>query len=193
MSTDFSLNSGMARDKLYGLSKLKQQNQQQVQEQQQQNQVMQQPATSTIQWTQAAQAVEQVGNQNVQNQARGLEIQAPNLEDVAMLTSTVSTKEESIAHMVGQKIISHLGINVGALKEKFKEYYRQSKSHNLLLERFMANVKMSGLNAMLTLAGLSADEIEHTKAEVREEALKEIDSKLQQDWAYAKAMIEIVG
>ena len=198
MSPDFTLTSEFSREKLYGLTK--QQKQQSQETEQQQSVVKQDPSSSGIQWAQvqSAQASEQVnntqkpGSQNVQS--KGPEIALPNLDDVAMLSSAVSTKvQEVTAESIGRKIFSKAGINIGALKEKFKEYFKKSKSHNLLLERFMANVKMSGLNALMSLAGLSSSNIEKIKSEVRQEAIAEIDSKISQDWAYAKAMIEVMG
>ncbi len=45
----------------------------------------------------------------------------------------------------------------------------------------------------MSFAGISSDEIDSLKAEVRNEALSEIEQKIAQDWAYAKAMIEIMG
>ncbi|OGC04078.1 hypothetical protein A2276_05620 [candidate division WOR-1 bacterium RIFOXYA12_FULL_43_27] len=116
------------------------------------------------------------------------------MEDVAQLSSTVASRVDQVrGESVGQKIITRMGINPAALKEKYKEYFRSSKSHNLLLERFMAHVKLSGLNSLFSLAGISSQEIEEIKSEVKAEALSEIEQKIAQDWAYAKAMIEIMG
>lgn len=201
MSVDFSLNSEMSREKLYGLSQ-KQKLYSKEEKTQEQTQQKLDPNFSGLQWlnVQTAQAAQQTGGvqktslQTVQTQTKSPEIASPNLEDVAMLSSAVSTKEDAVSALnIGAKIITRLGINLSALEQKFKEYYKKTKSHNLLLERFMANVQMSGINSVLSLAGVSASEIEKMKKEVREEALGEIDSKLTQDWAYAKAMIEIVG
>ncbi|NQU17744.1 MAG: hypothetical protein HQ564_06715 [Candidatus Saganbacteria bacterium] len=199
MGNEASINSGIARDRLYGMS---QKQKKQVQDQKQQQMAKQDPSVSGLQWAkaQSAQASQNVGNvkkpgsQNVQKKTSTPELVLPDTNDVAMLSSAVSTKQQAVeAPSVTQKIFTRLGINTKALKGKFKDYYRQSKSHNLLLERFMANVKMSGLNALMSLAGVSPDEISDIKAEVREEAYAEIDSKIKDDYCHAKVMIKIVG
>ncbi len=124
------------------------------------------------------------------------ELLGPSVEDIAVLSSTVSTREESVESLNQYKSLfnsSLFGVNIGALEESFKEIYKKSKSHNMLIERFMSNMKLSGLNALMGLFGVDPERIDQIKAQVREQALKEIDSKLSQDWAYTKAMLEITG
>ncbi len=54
-------------------------------------------------------------------------------------------------------------------------------------------MKFSAVKMLVSLLGVSAEEQTKIQAEVREEALKEIDLKLRQDWAYTKVMMEITG
>lgn len=120
------------------------------------------------------------------------EIAAPSFEDIVVFSS-VDTADK-ISGAVGRGLdLSRLGMNWGALEEAYRESFKKSKSHNFLLERFMANVKFSGMKLLFSLAGVSATEQDKIQNEVRQEALKDIDYKLKQEWAYTKAMLEIVG
>jgi len=206
MSELTNVHSDLASAKFYG-SRSEQAKQQEALKQA----VKQDPSTTTgIQWaqTQAVQQAQsgeqaaQVANAAKPADAKGANAQSesydivqPNLEDVAMLTTTVSTNESEVAAskagMVRRFVAGRL--NMGALETSYKEYFKKSKSHNLLLERFMANVKFSAMKMLMSALGVSAEEQVQMQAEVREEALKEIDSKLQNDWAYTKAMMDITG
>lgn len=195
--SEFNIGTEFAQEKMYAASKLKQKQvkQQEVQLNQQESQ------TTGLQWvtqaeaanTQNVQNADQTNKSEMQNTTNKPEIM-PNLEDVATLSSTVSLKQKSVLAPEQRGIIniSRFGLNAAALEESFKEIYRKSKSHNLLLERFMSNVKLSGLNVLLSLAGFSPTKIEEMKTEVRKEALEEIEAKLSQDWAYSKAMVDII-
>ena len=127
--------------------------------------------------------------------AAGPEIAVSDVDDLALLTTSVSMNDESVEAPDNFRLSQSMRIilNPSALEESFKDVFKKSRSHNLLLERFMANVKLSGLNFMMSLCGIEPGMIEEIKAQVREEALKEIDIKLSQDWAYTKAMIDITG
>ena len=125
--------------------------------------------------------------------AKNFELVKPSLEDVAVLSTTVSMNDEAVEAPRPGLIMRTLSsrINMGALESSFREYFKKSRSHNLLLERFMSNVKFSAIKSLMSLMGVSAAEMAKIQSEVRDEALKEIDSKLKNDWAYTKAMLEI--
>jgi len=199
---NFQVGSELAREKLHAASQLKQKQN----EQKQQEQVIKQdPSLTTgVQWAyaqapqavQAQAAAQKAEGQTIQNQPRAPEVATPDIEDLAAISTTVSVKEEAVqAINDNRSIFSHIrtALNAGALEQSFKEIYKKSKSHNLLLERFMATVKLSGIGLLLSACGISAEQLENIKAEVREQTLKEIELKLSQDWAYAKALIEIMG
>ncbi len=194
--SDFNIGAELSQEKLYAAAKMKQK---QVKQQEVVNH--QQNQATGLQWTtqaeaantQNVQSTEQTNKAEMQNATNKPEIM-PNLEDVATLSTTVSLKQKSVLAPEQRGIInvSRFGLNAAALEESFKEIYRKSKSHNLLLERFMSNVKLAGLNSLLALAGISPSKIEEMKATVRKEALAEIETKLSQDWAYSKAMVDII-
>lgn len=165
---------------------------------QKQVQVLDPNQTTGIQWAvaqQGAQVVQQTTNtqkaeiQNSSAKSMSLEIIAPSIEDAAILSTSVSMHEETVSFIN----ISRLGLNPSALEGSYKEIYKKSKSHNLLLERFMTTIKLSGITMLLGLTGVDPDRIEEIKARAREEALNEIELKLSQDWAYTKAMLDITG
>ena len=137
-----------------------------------------------------AQAQTQGTNKTELQANKNFEITAPSIEDLAVLSS-VDTSDK--VHTTGKLNLVRLGFNMGALEQAFRETYKKSKSHNFLLERFMANVKFSSLKLLFSALGVPAAEQDKIQSEVREEALKEIHNKLNQEWAYTKAMLEIVG
>ncbi len=196
-----NISTDISKDKLYAAS-MKQQKQNAEQKVQEQINKQDPNMFTGLQWA-ANQQTQNANPQNVQkpsnpqngtianNTPSSADIAAPNFEDTAMLTTTVSMHEDSVN--VGTKILSKIGLNAGAIEQSFKEVFKKSKSHNLLLERFMNNMKMGGLTALMGLMGIEPEKIEGLKAEAREEALKEIHTKLSQDWAYTKAMLDITG
>ncbi len=201
MSFNASVNSELAREKLHSATVLKQK---QAEAKQVEQQVRQQPSATGLQWASCQQPVQTQTSQQVNQstskgqtemRAQKFELVAPSVEDVAILSTAVSMNDESVEALNNNALLGFIrqGINLGALEASFKETFKNSKSHNLLLERFMANVKLSGISMMLSLCGIPAETLEKIKKEVREKALKEIDIKLSQDWAYAKAMLEIMG
>jgi len=197
----------MATDKFYG-PRSEQSKQQDAHKQQQ---VKQDASTTTgVQWAvtqapqqaQASQAAAQTTNdvnpaqgKGVNSQADNYELAHPSIEDIAMLSSSVSSHEESVSAKKPGMIRRFFAdrINMGALESSYKEYYKKSKSHNLLLERFMANVKFGAVQTLMSLMGVSAEEQARIQAEAKDEALSEIDSKIKNDWAYTKAMMDITS
>ena len=191
---NFNVSADTANQKLYAIPKLKQDAEQKEDLQKQD------PSQTGLQWAQAAnpQNLQQANIQPKQTVGRTLEsksapeIVAPSIEDMAFITTQVSIRPESVESPVA-KALNFMGIkfNIGSLEESFKEYFKKSKSHNLLLERFMSNIKFSSIKMLLSALGVSAEEQTRMQSEVKEEALKEIELKLSQDWAYTKAMMEI--
>lgn len=191
----------MAREKLYSASM----KQKQAETKNHEQAIKGDPSTTGLQWAAVVQQSQQPQNvketkqiqqtNNAANSTKKYQLTAPSIEDTAVLSTAVSMNEESIESLNNNVLTNFMrkGVNLGALEESYKEIYKKSKSHNLLLERFMANIKMSGISAMMSLCGVEAEEIERMKKEIREKALKEIDVKLSQDWAYAKVMLEIMG
>lgn len=205
MSELLNLSSDISGEKFYGVQAQKAREQG---KEQQQQLVREDPSTTTgVQWAanqapaqaQAAQAAEQATNGPKPAGEKGLtsgknfEIVHPSMEDVAVLSTTVSMNEEAVDAPKPGLIRRFFAdrINMGALEESYKEYFKKSKSHNLLLERFMANVKFSALKSFMSMLGVSAEEQIKIQAEVKDQALAEIDSKLKNDWAYTKAMLDI--
>lgn len=165
-------------------------------------QVQAQQSLTGMQWVAQAAAVQQnVAVNAAQNQPKTVsrqqqyEIKAPGAEDIAILSSSVALEQESVAPVAERNLSSFLrqGFNWPALEEAYRETFKKSKSHNLLLERFMANVKFSVLKGLFSLMGVSATEQERIQREMREQALAEIDARLKNEWAYSRAMMEIVG
>jgi hypothetical protein len=205
MTEILNVSADIASEKFYG-PKSEQAKQQDAQKQQI---VKQDPSTTTgVQWAatqapvqaQAAQAGEQANNgpkpadgKGTNASAKNFEIVHPSVEDVAVLSTTVSINEEAVDAPKPGLIRRFFAdrINMGALEESYKEYFKKSKSHNLLLERFAANVKFSALKSLVSLLGVSAKEQAKIQAEVKDQAIAEIDSKLKNDWAYTKAMLDI--
>jgi hypothetical protein len=172
---------------------------------QKQQLVKQDPSSATgVQW--AALATQPQAGQAVNNNVRQadgktsrtavqqkLEIVQPSLDDVAILSTAVSMNETEVEAPRPGLVARHLAdrFNMASLESTYREYFKKSKSHNLLLERFMANVKFSAVKSLMSLMGVSADEMAKIQSEVRDQALAEIDSKIKNDWAYTKAMLEI--
>ena len=123
------------------------------------------------------------------------EILNPSMDDVAVLSTAVSMKDESVEAPRPNLVMRFLAgnIDMNSLTESYKETFKKSKSHNLLLERFMSNIKFSGLKTLLSMMGMSGEEQARLQHEVKGKALAEIDSKLSNDWAYTKAMLEITS
>ncbi|OGC23405.1 hypothetical protein A2291_08075 [candidate division WOR-1 bacterium RIFOXYB2_FULL_42_35] len=206
MSFRGNLDANLPKEKISSLSKLK--TAEQVRNEQKKVAIQQQESQTTgIQWaaqvvdpgqTQQTSQVNPKRNSNqLNNQGKGskVEIMLPGIEDLATLTTTAAIKQESVAVVERRSLMNFVrsGLNMAALEESYREIYRKSKSHNLLLERFMSNVKFSALKSLLSLMGLSAEEQTRMQKEVREQALAEIDSRLKNEWANAKAMLDIVG
>jgi hypothetical protein len=205
MSDFVNIKSDAGGQKFYGISRP----QQKQEEAQKQQQLAQDPSTVTgLQWaqtqavqqSQAGQASAQANNGAKPVETKGSNAGAnnfalvqPNMEDVAMLSSTVTTRADQVDAPKQGLVTRFLAdrINMNALESTFKEYYKKSKSHNLLLERFMSNIKFSAIKSMMTMMGVSGEEQVKIQSEVRGEALNEIDSKLKNDWAYTKAMMDI--
>ena len=127
--------------------------------------------------------------------AKNYEMVQPSIDDVAVLSTSVSLKDESVEAPRQNVVTRFLAdrLNMDSLAQSYKEFFKKSRSHNLLLERFMANVKFSSVKALMTMLGVSSEEQVKMQSEVRGEALAEIDSKLKNDWAYTKVMLEITS
>lgn len=189
------ISADLAKEKLYAPAKLKQPGQgMEPQEQQKEVLVKQDPSLSGVQWAFQMDPANQ-SNSNLKAEGKAVEMATPADEDLALLSSTVTTRAKSVSlpDGVGIRLAARLGLNPVALEESFRSFYKQSKSHNLLLERFMSHVKFSSIKMLCSLLGMSAEEQDRVQSEVRQEALAEIDAKLRQDWAYSKALLEIVG
>jgi len=155
---------------------------------QKQQLVKQDPSNATgVQW--AARVAQPQAGQVAGN----LELVQPSIDDVAILSTAVSMNETEVDAPRPGLLTRHLAdrFNMASLESTYREYFKKSKSHNLLLERFMANVKFSAVKSLMSLMGVSADEMAKIQSEVRDQALAEIDSKIKNDWAYTKAMLEI--
>lgn len=109
----------------------------------------------------------------------------PSIEDIAVLSSTISADKVPV--------FAPNNLDVDGIKDKYRETFRSTRSHNLLYERLMGHFKAAGLQGLMGLLGVDPKEIANIQTEVREEALKEIDQRLGVDWAQAKATMEIVG
>ena len=162
--------------------------------------------TTGVQWAvaqpQSAQASAQVNNgpksggqQKAGDPGRNFELVHPSIEDAAVLSTAVSMNDTEVEAPRNTVITRFLAdrLNMGALEQSYRDCFRKSKSHNLLLERFMANVKFSVIEMLVSMLGVSAGEQTRMQAEVKKQALSEIDSKLKNDWAYTKAMLEITS
>lgn len=193
-SMTINVSTESAKEKLYGAS-LKQKRQQPSDLQQDQI-AKQQPNNFTgLQWAtlqqnpnavQQTNTAEKPGLQNSAAKSTSPELMAQDIEDIAILSSAVTLSDESVA-------ANNKPNTLPELAQAFKDIYKKTKSHNLLLERFISGVKLSGMNLLLSISGMPPEKIDEIKAQVRNEALKEIDTKLSQDWAYTKAMLDIMG
>jgi len=207
-NNSFNLSTEVNLEKFYAAQRSVKQNQ--SGEQQKETIVKEDPNTTGIQWaytqapaaTQASQALNQADIQQKQGNAKGVDVKskgpeviAPDIEDAAILSTQVAIKEDEVNSPIQKGLNQILAsqFNLEALEQSYREHFKKSKSHNLLVARFMAHCKFSSLKMLLSLLGVSAEEQIKMQEEVRTEALKEIDTKLSQDWAYTKAMIEITG
>ena len=197
----YQLNTDLPKDKLYTIRPHAKAVEEQPAERSQ-NVVKQDPSLTNVQWiyqTNPSQNTTQVnakGNTNNQannNISREVSIAVPGDEDLAVLSSSVSLGERGTVSGKGFQVMSSLGFNPMMMEETYRKYFRESRSHNLLLERFMSHVKFSAIKSLCSFLGVSLEEQVRIQSEVRDEALAEIDSKLSQDWAYSKALLEIVG
>jgi hypothetical protein len=198
----YQLNTDVPKDKLYTV---RPQRPKAVEEQpldQSQDVVKQEPSLNNIQWVYQANTTQnatqvnpkgKVDNQAVSGAGRDVSIAMPGDEDLAVLSSSVSLGERGTVSGKGFQIVAHLGFNPLVMEETYRKYFRESRSHNLLLERFMSHVKFSAIKSLCSFLGVSLEEQTRIQSEVRDGALKEIDAKLSQDWAYSKALLEIVG
>ncbi|MCX5750142.1 MAG: hypothetical protein NT099_00470 [Candidatus Saganbacteria bacterium] len=199
--SEFSVSSDIAKEKLQAATKLKQQQEQQVEKQQDLVQKQAASLTTGLQWAaqlatvQPTSQSQKAGTANVTNKSQEPVLVTADVEDIAMLSTSTSLKTESVQAPVQRTINNFLAktIDMNALMESFKDYYKKSKSHNLLLERFMSHIKFSGVKTLLSVLGVSAEEQMSMQKEVREQTLAEIDARLKEDWAYTKAMLEITG
>lgn len=204
-NSSFNLSADLSLEKFYSATKLSKQNH--VEQKEQENIIKQDPNTTGVQWAytqapanlQSAQNINQTEisqkQANTQIKDAKIELKAPDIEDTAILSTQVSIKDEKIESLTQRNFNNYLAsqFNLEALIESYKENFKKSKSHNLLLARFMAHCKFSAVKMLISMLGVSAEEQIRIQEEVRKEALKEIDAKLSQDWAYTKAMIEITG
>ena len=203
-NSSFNLSTEVNLQKFYAAQRSANQNQK---GEQQEAVVKQDPSTTGIQWThtQPAAQTEAADQANIQQkqanakaqdgQSRAPEIKAPDLEDAAILSTQVTMKEDVVSSPV-RKGLNHLlssQFNLESLKQSYKENFKKSKSHNLLVARFMSHCKFSSVKMLVSLLGVSAEEQATMQREARKESLREIDLKLSQDWAYTKAMMEITG
>ncbi len=195
-----SVSTDIAKEKMYALVKPKLADQQQ----EQQALVKQDPSASGIQWAyqappapqESAQTNLNVKSHNKTSQTNAKpEIATPGEEDLAILSTTVSMHDKSVtkARGTGLKWAVKLGMNAAGLEQSFRDLYKQSRSHNLLMERFMSMVKFSGIKMLCSTLGLSAADQDQIQKEVRQEALAEIDTKLKNDWAHAVVISEFIG
>ncbi len=206
MSDFINIKTDAGGQKFFGISR-PQQKQEEAQKQQQVAQEasnatgLQWVQSQTVQQAQAGQASAQVNNAAKPADAKSaastnnFELVQPSMEDVAMLSTSASTRSEQVEAPKQGLVAKFLAdrVNMNALESSFKEYFKKSKSHNLLLERFMSNIKFSAVKSMMTMMGVSAEDQVRMQSEVRDEALNEIDSKLKNDWAYTKAMMDITS
>jgi len=199
LSTEVNVNL----DKFYAQRNTRQNNQE---AKQQENIVKQDPSLSGVQWANAQAASQtQASNQadikqkqtstmHQEGNSRPPHIVSSDYEDAAVLSTQVATKKESIkpAEQRDSNNILAPHFNMESLKSSFKESFKKSKSHNLLVARFMSQCKFSSVKALISLLGVSAEEQIEMQNEVRKEALAEIDAKLK-DCLRTEVMIQITG
>jgi len=203
MSTQLS--ADIAQNKMYAPRFKAKAAEEQQQQQQQQQAVKPEASLSNVQWVQQQNAAAQTNNVNptqdtaktdaVNNQKPDVQVAGLGDEDLAVMSSKVSLNAKSVASAKGKgfHMASFLGLDASQLEESYRKYFKESRSHNLLLERFMSHVKFSGIKTLCSMLGVSLEEQVQIQAEVRQEALAEIDTKLKNDWAYSQALLEVVS
>jgi hypothetical protein len=122
----------------------------------------------------------------------GDSIRGPDLEDVAILSSTLSGIPETTSPVSIFRALLP-GLNKEEAAAAYIEAHSASKSHNLMLERFMQGTKASALMVKLVLSGATAQEIDAIQSQTRDLKLSEIHTKLKDDWAHGMALNEILG
>jgi hypothetical protein len=197
-----SVGTDIAKEKMFALAKPKVAKQ--PSEAQKQVSIKQDPSsTSGVQWAyqppaaakESAQVDMDVKKNDRASSSKGtFKVITPGEEDLAILSSTVSMNDKSVPKPRGEsvKFASRLGLNAANLEQTYRDKFKQSKSHNLLMERFMSMVKFQSIKTMCSLLGMSGEDQQRIQSEVRQEALAEIDTKLKNDWAHAVALLEIV-
>jgi len=124
-------------------------------------------------------------------------VRGPDIEDVAVITSTVSAEAPAKPNMI-RSVLSLFGVTVSPrdLEEcisEYKEAFRSSRSHNLMSERFKKWGEASSKLVKLIGTGVSPKEISSIQAQVRNEALAEIHGRIESDYSNAKATLDIFG
>jgi hypothetical protein len=195
-----SVQANVSHEKMHALIKPKVQ-QKGHEQQHNENIIKQEPSAATAtQWAYQMQATDKTGDTNLdarKAKAKGnLEIVAPDEGDLAVLSSLVGTNDTSVVSLkerTGFKLAKRAGIDTAALLQSYKDTYRKTKSHNLLMERFFSSVKFQALKTVCSALGMTGADQMRIQAEVRQEALAEIHTKLSNDWAHAVALTEVVG
>jgi len=194
-----SVQANVSHEKMHALIRPKVQ-QKGHEQQHNENIIKQDPSAATgLQWAYQMQASDRTGDANLdvrKAKAKGnLEIVAPGEEDLAMLTTSVGMNDASVslAEKPGFKFAKRLGVDTKRLLAEYKNNYKQCHSHNLLMERFFSNVKFQGIKTICSVLGMSGKDQTRIQAEIRQEALAEVDAKLKNDWAHAFALTEVVG
>jgi len=136
-------------------------------------------------------------NVGAEGSSKGFELSSLAMEDSVALTTTVSVRSDAVK---APTLFQRTGLstrfplfNPAVLEENYKAAYKNTRSHNLLMERFFSHIKMAGLHTLLSAMGVPPEEFRRIQREVKDEALKEIHAKLENDWAYSKALLDILG
>ena len=180
----FQLSADMPQDRLFIAARSKPRAEEEQQQQQQQQAIVPDASQATgLEWfspqTQKAAGTE-IGNNDFHIDS------SLGDGDIAVISSNVPTQITPSSVQSDNPVVARM-------LKSFRTAYRNSKSHNLLFGQFFANVEVAALGLGLSLLGIGPAQIARIQSEVREEALAEIDNKLKQDWAYSKALFEIVG
>ncbi|MBU0573504.1 MAG: hypothetical protein KKH83_03390 [Candidatus Margulisbacteria bacterium] len=191
--SDFNIAGQMSRETLHGLSKLNTLKQQRAAEELLKDQPTQQSQTTGLEWQAVA---SQNPNDKVQNpnKKEDIKLVTPQIEDLATISSTVRLSDDTLTlNRVGTFAADRLSFDVQAKLREFKDLYAQSRSHNLLYERFITQCKLAALQTVLGIIGVEPRMLIEMQAEVKAEALARIDESLQKDYAEALALMTIVG
>ncbi|KAF0134341.1 MAG: hypothetical protein FD145_721 [Candidatus Saganbacteria bacterium] len=112
--------------------------------------------------------------------------------DIATLSSYVSfttTEAQPSMSIFGLKLSRK---TANAVIEAYKNAFRASRSHNLLLERFTQSMVANALVRVLSTMGISLKDIQNLQINERKQILGEIHKRLEEA-LYSKAMMDIVG